>query len=323
MIDVGTRSSLFVSALAVVLGLACAEGSPARPDGGATPSPDASLTAADASTAPDADSDAGQSSDGGTATDAGAGADAPPSLGGHLLLSEVTLEVAGSEFIEIYNPTGQVVSLAEYYLADFGNYYRLPAGTSNATSSDFIARFPASASIGAGAVVTVALASAVEFQAAFGVAPTFSLGTPAGSTLAMALIDGGTAPTLTNAGEPVVLFKWNGTSDLVTDIDMVQAGEPSALNLLEAKTGQSIDGPDADAVASTYSADALTLGTQTMTPGPGNSTKRLLRETGFETAAGGNGMGGHDETSETISMTWDAPNFTAPTPGTVPTSLSQ
>jgi hypothetical protein len=128
-------------------------------------------------------------------------------------------------------------------------------------------------------------------------------------------------PSLTNAGEPMVLFQWDGAGDLVHDVDIVLAGIPAATNLLTSKSGVTIDGPDADTTATAYATDARTLAAQATTPASGKSTKRIARETGHEVQSGaGNGITGDDETSEDTGSTWDV-TYTLPTPGTVPTGL--
>jgi hypothetical protein len=48
---------------------------------------------------------------------------------------------------------------------------------------------------------------------------------------------------------------------------------------------------------------------------------RLLPEDGFELATAGNGLTGHDETSEDMTATWTTANFDTPTPGEVPAAL--
>lgn len=236
---------------------------------------------------------------------AGSGSDA----GGHLLLTEVALAPGGSEFIEIYNPTAQAVALATYYLSDNGNYFKLPAGAPAIGVGDFIVQFPAAASIAPAGVVTVATGTAAAFATAFGVAPTYSI---ADGTITHVVIDG--TPSLTDAGEIVVLFQWDGTSALVKDVDIMLAGAPTPANGLISKSGLAQGG-------STYATDADTIADQAATPGAGVSTKRILPEPGHETQAGtGNGITGDDETSENTSVTWDA-TFTAPTPGVVPAAL--
>lgn len=233
-----------------------------------------------------------------------------------LLLSELSLAPNSGEMIELYNPTSAPVALRNFYLTDVPTYFRLPAAGQTVEASDFVVRFPASAVIPARGVVTVALDTAANFTAATGATPTYSI---AGATMELVA---GSAPTLTNTGEPVVLFYWDGTSDRVTDVDVMLAGAPSASNALVNKSGASVDGPDADTVAAAYAADAMTITAQSAAPGSGLSTKRIALETaGSEAQTGGNGVLGQDETSEQTQATWDSGTYTALTPGSVPAAL--
>ncbi|MCH8957332.1 lamin tail domain-containing protein, partial [candidate division KSB1 bacterium] len=237
----------------------------------------------------------------------------------HLLISEAVVTPTASEFIEIANPTGSAIDLDDYYLSDDADYALLPgafgAGPApSISSSDFIVQFPSGATIPAGGVLVVAFDGA-GFLAAFGSAADFEIkGTDAGTPDMIPTILGSSAG-LTNGGENVVLFVWDGASDLVADVDMVNIGTPSVANAIGDKTGVSVDGPDADVIASTYLPDAFTMPQQAGDPGSGTSTKRILLETGSETTGGGNGITGDDETTESITTTWDSPPFSAPDPG--------
>ncbi|MBA3499771.1 MAG: lamin tail domain-containing protein [Myxococcota bacterium] len=238
-----------------------------------------------------------------------------------LLVTEVVLSPNEGEFIEIFNASGQSVDLTNFFVSDHGNYFRLPAGTPTIDNGDFIARFPAGASIPAKGVVTVALATAAEFTATYGIAPSFSL---ADGTLTVVTVNG--VGGLTSGGELAALFFWDGASDLVDDADLILAGSPSAMNAILDKSGLQQDGPDADNTPSAYTIDARTITVQMGTPMGGLSTKRIAFETGNETEAGtGNGIDGDDETSENSRMTWDssATPFSTPTPGIVPAALLQ
>lgn len=246
--------------------------------------------------------------------------DGPPPTVTSLLLSEVVLAPTGGEFVEIVNPTAAAVDLGNYYLTDASQYFRLPAGIAAvaADATDFVAKFPAGASIPAHGVVTVALDTAANFTATYpGVSPTYSV-----ASATMTVLTTGTA-TLTNAGEPVALFFWDGASDKVTDVDIMIAGTPTAANALANKSGIAIDGPDADTATGTYATDANTLPSQSA-PASGKSTKRVALESiAVETqTGGGNGVAGHDETSEQLGMTWDTAAYTVPTPGAVPAALT-
>lgn len=226
---------------------------------------------------------------------------------GHLLLTEVCLTPAGSEFVEFTNPTTDPVDLSTYYLSDNGNYWKLPAGVPTVGVSDFIVQFKAGSMIAPGAVVTVAIGTAALFNTAFGMQPTYSV---ADGTVTKTTVNGTAA--LTDTGEIVALFAWDGQADLVSDVDIMLAGAPTATNGIVTKSGVTQG-------ASKYATDANTIANQAAAPGTGKSTKRTALEDGHETQDGtGNGITGDDETSEDTSMTWDT-TFTAPTPGAIPT----
>jgi len=261
----------------------------------------------------------GSGSDGGS-DGSGGGSDGGLPVGSPLLLSEVVLSPNEAEMIEIVNTSNQPVDLSTYYLSDSGNYYKLPVDKS-VEVTDFIVKFPNGASIPGHGVITVAIDNPVNFSTHYGVAPSYSL---MDTSLEKISING--AANLTNAGELVVLFQWDGRSDLVRDVDIVLAGAPAAANGLISKSGVSQDGMDADTTPSTYAADKNSIHSQASTPGSTVSTKRIaLEAAGGESHDGtGNGQAGDDETSEDTSLTWDGSvmsPFTAPTPGTVPAAL--
>lgn len=251
--------------------------------------------------------------------DGGLPADSP------LLLSEVVLTPDAAEMIEIVNTSAQDVDLQTYYLSDSGNYYRMPRDRT-VDSTDFIVKFPPGAMIRAHAAVTIAIDTPTNFSNVYNLKlPSFSLRDGSLTTIA---ING--TPNLTNAGEPVILFQWDGRSDLVRDVDILIAGVPSAANPLTNKSNVTQDGPDAGEDTSQYAVDARTIGPQAMaaagTMAAPLSTKRIALEDSHETHDGnGNGPAGHDETTEDTAATWDdgstAHPFTAPTPGDAPPQL--
>lgn len=238
----------------------------------------------------------------------------------HLLLCEAVVTPTANEFIEIANPTGAPVDLANYYLSDDEDYALLPGASSGGPapsigSSDFIVQFPPGAMIPAGGVVVVAFDGA-GFITAYGFAADFEIFATDAGTPDMVPTDVGSGAGLTNSGENAVLFLWDGLSDLVSDVDMTNIGTPSSTNDIGDKTGVSVDGPDSDTTASMYLSDLFTMPPQVGDPGLGTSTKRVFLETGNEATGGGNGLTGDDETTEQITTTWDGPPFSAPDPGT-------
>ena len=160
----------------------------------------------------------------------------PPQTSAKLLLTEVVLAPSTGEFIEIANPGSTPIDLSGYYLSDSGSYFRVPAGSPTVESTDFIVKFPANAMVPAHGVVTVAIDTVASFTTAYGAAPTYSLAT-------MTPVASNGVPNLTNGGEVIVLFSWDGTSDNVRDVDLLLAGAPSVANGLVDKSGVSVDGP--------------------------------------------------------------------------------
>lgn len=247
-----------------------------------------------------------------------------------LLITEVVVTPTAGEYIEIYNPNAFAVDLSNVYLTDavFTGmpstfYYNLPTGMNAGGGSfgDFHARFPDGAMIGAGEFQTVSLAGSDDFFATYGIDPDYELfeepvrrgvgdGVPEmREAFAGSINDQG---GLSNSGEVAILYFWDGSSDLVTDLDYALWGDGAeAVD----KTGISIDGPDGDMVATAYQDDTATGSQDVISASAhsdGESYARTDLDEGAETTTGSNGVGGEDETSEDLSNTW---TVDTPTPG--------
>jgi predicted extracellular nuclease len=253
----------------------------------------------------------------------------PPEPVADVLLSEIVVTPTGGEFVEIHNPTSAAVDLSDVYLtdatfADGGTYYyNIVTGTNAGGGGfgDFHARFPDGASIAAGEFQTVALAGSDSFFAEYGIDPTYELYEDGGSADGIADMrealpgsingQGG----LTNSGEVVILYEWDGESDLVQDIDYVVWGDKAeAVD----KNGVGIDGPDADGDLSFYPPETPLALQDVVAPGGhafGQSFQRIDFTEGAEAQSGGSGVAGDDETSEDLSVTWTQ---AVPTPGAEP-----
>jgi hypothetical protein len=252
----------------------------------------------------------------------------------HLLITEFVVAPDAGEFIEIYNPTTDTLDLSHYYFSDatFAStgffYYETVSGYGGGGGfGDFNARFPANAKIAPDEHQTIAIAGSANFLTAYGIEPTYELYEDAAVPDAIPDMLEATPGSingqgnLSDDGEVLILYWWDGISDLVKDVDYVVWG-----NKLVAvdKTGVSIDGPDADSDVSGYANDTP-ISTQTAVNvdnadpqphDPGFSAQRRLNLEDVESWNGGNGITGHDETSE--DLTWKGGIWSihaAPTPG--------
>ena len=249
---------------------------------------------------------------------------APAPVAAKLLLTEIVVTPTEGEYVEIYNPGTDPVDLSDYYLTDAtfdgGStyYYQIVEGGGGGGGfGDFHARFPAGASIAAGEYQTVAMHGA-NFVNTYAVQPTYELfDTDAGIPDMLEAFPGSVNGQggLTNGDEVVILYYWDGASDLVGDVDylLYNSGSPAPNNEAVDKTGVSMDGPDADSDSSAY-LDDTPIANQLSAPSHdgGFSVQRVDLAEGAQVTSGGNGVTGADETSEDLNNTFV--NIAAPTP---------
>ncbi len=229
----------------------------------------------------------------------------------HLLVTEFVVTPTAGEFIEIYNPMAGAVDLTNYYLTDEifnnnNNYVNIVKGGFTAFSSDFLVKFPDGATIAPKQFLTIAVSGA-GFKTTYNAASDYEIRGDDAAVPDMARGAVGGSAGLSNDGEVIILFYWNGQSDLVQDVDIVVWGDKvEAVN----KTGFRIDGPDAGTDSSAYLPETP-VAQQTVVnaendadPNPhndGSSAQRKLDVEDVETWTGSNGITGHDETSENLS----------------------
>ena len=242
-----------------------------------------------------------------------------------LLLTEIVVTPTAGEFVEIHNDGDSALDLSDVYLSDAtfagggAYYYNIVTGTDAGGGGfgDFNARFPDGASIAAGEYQTVAMSGSAGFVAEYGTAPTYELfddGSADGESVMREALPGSINGQggLTNSGEVVVLYTWDGASDVVADLDYVVWGDKAeAVD----KTGVATDGPDADGDATAYLPDTAISAQDVVAASShanGESWQRGDLAEGTEAQSGGNGAAGSDETSENVSATWCTE---APTPG--------
>ena len=314
---------LAVSSLAFVAGTGCSSTPGATGGGGTTDATSTTGATGGASSTASSSTGAGGGSASSTAATSGATTSSATSSGAggmgatadHLLISEVSVSPVGGEFIEIWNPTSAAVPLDNYYLSDNSTYFELAQGKpwmpiTNNAGTDFLARFPAGATIAADAVIVIAFKAAFSTQYP-GKCPNFLVATDpvmcGGKTVPTMLATEASSITatsgLSDAREMAVLFAWSGVANTpVKDVDYVTWGA-----MFEAGTRI-----DKTAVAG-YKPDTAP-GTQigAVAPPPLQSIERCGIETG-EKLTGGNGITGHDESSEDFGKSFVLQ--TTPTPG--------
>jgi hypothetical protein len=250
---------------------------------------------------------------GGTGTTGGAGGAGGGTGGGgtaadHLVISEFVVKPGPAEFVEIHNPTNAAIDLSDYWLSDNSAYYTAIEGgewqpiTDNA-GSDFAAKFPDGASIPGGGYITVAFSGA-SFETTYAACPTFVAaeadfdceGAPTAAAMSLADTEGGVPTGLSDSREMIVLFQWDGAANTVKDVDYVLWGASEEGTFVD-KTG-----------VAGYAADTAQA-MQKAIPEPGANQGFQRCPDGSETAekaSGGNGLSGHDETSEDLASAFQA-----------------
>jgi len=223
----------------------------------------------------------------------------------HLLISELVVTPTEGEFVEIYNPTAATVMLDQFYLADYDEYYLLTTGSFTVPSSDMLVQFPAASEIASESFAVISLKSATIFNGVYGDDPDFDLDPMDNGAPAMT----GTYPSnavLTNGDEMLVLFRWDGVSNLVEDFDYVVWGNTSdAMN----KTGAMAGGD-------TYNDETPTAMQSAGSAPPDMDSLHRCDTAEDSESAGGNGVSGQDETSEDFATGWKVSN--TPSPGVAP-----
>ena len=219
----------------------------------------------------------------------------------HIVFSEIVLTPSDGEYVEITNPTANDIDMSDYYLTDATDtglgkvYHKIATGVDywSGSSSDFICRFPSGYSLPAGSSIKVSLRDNDSYVSTYGESADLSLDDDM-----LDAVDGSStkgtaaAPKLSNTSETLVLFYWDGTSSTVKDVDYLLWGDNS---FAVDKSG--ISGYQSDTPASSQSYMSVHT-----------TNEKLIRVEsageGGETQSGGNGITGHDETSEPLSETW-------------------
>ena len=209
--------------------------------------------------------------------------------GAHLLVTEVGYDPVDetsstAEFVEVLNPDPGATSLADVWLVGDEDAYPYLVNGPVSPDPSVIAGFLAQPG-------GQTLLEVTQDGLADGVPDMIHWGSNPAGTLSMA-----------NNGECVGLVTWDGASDRVVDHDWVCWLTTNAIPNKDVDYPLGIDGPDADLEASFFAEDRAN-GIAAPDAPQGSSIHRTSLVETSELTAGGNGAGGHDETSEDWS-TW-------------------
>ncbi len=235
----------------------------------------------------------------------------------HLLVSEIAVTPTNGEFIEIYNPTTSSITLDNYYLSNMNHagshtyYYSIPTATTALAQAfgDFYVHFPQNTFIGPKNYMIVSLVGAEKFSSFFTITPDFEIPLLADDANIDNMIgnyDHKATSFLTNGGEDIMLFYWDGKkTSLVRDVDYVIWGDNISSFAVD-KSG--VNGYKNDTSIASQKDHVVRKGAHSVE----KSFQRVWLSEGEEKKQSGNGITGHDETSEPLESTWDATNLASP-----------
>ena len=226
----------------------------------------------------------------------------------HLVFNRISIQPTDAELISIYNPTSESIDLSDYYITDAtknsqNKYYYNINTEANYWSNrfdDFIARFPENQIIGANETLVLGLHNNEIFSSYYGYNADLTLfedmrdafdGIQTISSNGDLFVESGNM--LDDTGEVLVIFHWDGISDLVQDVDYFVWGN----------TDEAIDKTG----ILTYLNDTpIENQLPYYSHGQDSTYVRVTTNMeGSEVQSGGNGITGHDETSENFPDTWD------------------
>ncbi|NLA39760.1 MAG: lamin tail domain-containing protein, partial [Methanomicrobiales archaeon] len=222
---------------------------------------------------------------------------------GHLIFTELVLQPSAGEYVIIKNPGPSAINLENYYITDATDvnngkfYYNLPSGADfwSGSGFDFIARFPA-ISLPAGQSLVLGLGRDSDYLNEYGSYPDLYLKGTGPDTLLQAkagqrTIGASHNGKLDNQAETLILFYWDGLSATVKDVDYLLWGNRDYAIDKSSVPGYLNDTPVAQQSFMPIHVD-------------GEKLVRKSDSEGTEKSSGGNGITGHDETSENLAETW-------------------
>ncbi len=220
----------------------------------------------------------------------------------HLLLSRIVTQPNSAESISIINPTASDINLGNYYLCDDEEYYKMQTDGDLSPShiaNGFTAKFP---DINITAGDTLHLVFNENYADFYGISFTPNLFLYGTETNSMRETEsgsfGGSDNKINDDAEMIILFYWDGiAANPIKDVDYFLWG-----NVQNAINKSGISGYNADtAVESQTYFENSTSEFQAY-------SRKDFTESG-ELTSNGNGITGHDETSENFTTSWEIINL--------------
>ena len=231
----------------------------------------------------------------------------------HLLFKNIVIAPDSAEMVVIINPTNESINLDNYYLTDANSashqYYNISSSQDHWSNNpfDFFINFPDDY-IEPGDSVIIGMSTSNVFSSYYGFPCDYALANEDAINELEGdvgiLVQLGSSSPLDDNRESLVLFEWDGSSNVVQDVDYFvwnvndydsdnpdQNMEQFQIDKTNVESYLS-DTPKEDQVYQIVHSD-----------GKSYQRKDLLELD--ENKLGGNGITGHDETSENLLMTWE------------------
>ena len=231
----------------------------------------------------------------------------------HLLLTRVVTQPDIAESFSIYNPTDDSIELSNYYVCDDEDYYKMQTEGNMSPSSSiggFTVQFP---DISIAPEDTFHIVLNEDYKEFYGDDFVADLVMYGSSDSSLTGSMGFSSNKIDESSELIILFRWDGGSDeLIEDVDYFLWGQyHPPINKAGISTYQNDTHSDNQSYYELGSAEYYAY-------------SRIGTDEIGETSSGGNGITGHDETSENFRQSWDiitlfnmgctdsdAPNFDA------------
>tara|TARA_Y100001936_G_scaffold123006_1_gene120220 strand:- start:1134 stop:2573 length:1440 start_codon:yes stop_codon:yes gene_type:complete len=208
----------------------------------------------------------------------------------HLIFNKICITPDEAEMIEIYNPTNESIDLSNYYLSDSDKYYQWINGESIG-NFDFLIKFPAGTSIASEGVYTITTQSSTDFFNFYAYEADISLIDTDFETFEF-----GINPNLSNSQEMLILFYWDGDSSIIQDVDYFLWGD------YDKGVSKTVD--EGYPYNDTLLEDQIFIRNYSTADFSDSLYVRIDTNEYDENQNQGNGITGHDETSENLIASW-------------------